>query len=826
MDEKQQNIYSLIPLAEKALKKFRNTPSFDEIYKSDYHRANYYVVQQALAKDCNIYIGTNSPDSPQNITLAILIPLVYNLLVASPSTFMPDLETLKSDYIFIREGISSYYEMYEGKHSLVSKIKEGHRLKHFDNFDEVFKIHFIADKKNYSDRKCHQALGCYKECYNLLTENCEQPPSFFQKKIILICNKSELFSQLNSLNLKHCIPFGSIVASDQDYIKETLPIESLVLVASDYELARAHMLEHRELGEYEYLIVSGDTKISKLKSLVKNDCNNGLFKNYCLIGNQAFSPDKSLLVWHWTKNEEYRLLDKYQIEIQMKGLQDCEELTDVCVEYYRLRDNLLDDYDSRDHFKQAHFLFFKILGDKLNMLDNIDEQLASCRMEITKSMLSDNYEKEDIEQSINQIIDQLRIIYDVKILSPTIWSALAGLGNEKVNLVVNNGDVDEWRKQLTIHDMSHINLISDKDFRREIGKGSAAKTYYFTQLPTYNLINRLQRQILDQEVWIKMLLYPPEISALSSRMKKIQRWERQNTGAKDMSLFPELELNRLGSSDTDDPIVKFEDRIYDVSDEMVPLATGYDSYDNYIIQVVTIKEPSIQNVSCSQKVLRKDGDDIALVSVTDLEMADFIMIYENKSRDYLYQLLSNTSQRFAQVERFSKLWKKRLREYLNIDNPESSDDNVIDNYSCYDTKLNNLAMHIGVSSEYIIKNWVSVDAKTRFPQKSKLEKLISFLLKQGLLNNTEAAEIRSSRSYFLGVMISLGHNLSAEAQMIILSQPADYDQFIIQYVCENTEEYPLLSKLDSQAIKSIIDHNFIKAVFIKLIEQGGQNEGE
>ncbi|MDD2230393.1 MAG: hypothetical protein PHT37_07350 [Candidatus Cloacimonetes bacterium] len=823
MNEKRKDIYSLIPMAEVALEEYKDIPGYSGVYESDFHLINSLITQKAFEEGKNIYIGTNSQNSPQNITLAILMPAAYTLLAKSSMLHMPEVETLKSHYIFIREGISYYYKYNCNNFTLGSKVKGGDRLTHYKDISEVLLTHFVADKKYYSDQKCHKALDRYKEFYQSLTMGSEQPPSFFKKKIVVICNKGEFFSQLNNLNLNHCIPFGSIVASDKECVKETLPIDPIVLVASDYELARTYMLKHMENCEYEYLVVSGDTRISKLKSLVKNDCGNGLFRRYCLIGNQAIQQDNSMLLWHWTRNEESRLLGKCKMEIEMKALAGCDELTNACIEYYGFRKDLRGEYDSLEHFGAAHKLFFSILGDKLNVLEDIDEQLEAARIDITRSMLSDNYEKEDVEQDIIQIINQIYLIYKLKKECPTVWSGFSGLGYERINLVVENDDIEIWRENIEKQGISNILLISHKDFRREIERSRHTEKYYFIHLIKDKLINWLHSQVINREVCITMLLYPPEISILKSRIEKLQRWERQNTGTKDKTLFPELDLHRDDQGYIDDPIGRFEDKFYEVSDDLFASSARYEIYDSYSIRA-SGDDGNIQNLSCPQKVLRKDDDDISLVSVTDLEAGDTIVLYTNTSRDYLYKILSDESERFAQVEIFSMLWKQKLREYLELTVFEPDDIEAFTKPTYNEERLKTLSLYTGLRSEYLLHNWVSANAKVRFPQKSKLEKLTKFLNEQGFLSSSEVADISSHRDFFTGVMISLGHNLSTEAQAIILNKSTDYDQFIGQYVCDNTEDYPLLSKLDVQAIKSILKHNFIEWKFIQLVEQGEQDE--
>jgi hypothetical protein len=86
--------------------------------------------------------------------------------------------------------------------------------------------------------------------------------------------------------------------------------------------------------------------------------------------------------------------------------------------------------------------------------------------------------------------------------------------------------------------------------------------------------------------------------------------------------------------------------------------------------------------------------------------------------------------------------------------------------------------------------------------------------------------IRSARSFFTGVMISLGQNLSSEVQSIILEHEGSLEEYVTRIVCENSNEYPVLSRFDVAAIVSIVRHNYEKCTFIKLGEKVDDNDEE
>lgn len=114
----------------------------------------------------------------------------------------------------------------------------------------------------------------------------------------------------------------------------------------------------------------------------------------------------------------------------------------------------------------------------------------------------------------------------------------------------------------------------------------------------------------------------------------------------------------------------------------------------------------------------------------------------------------------------------------------------------------------------------------RFPQKSKLIRLVEYLESEEYLTKEESDKIYENRRRFMGVMISLGHNLSAETQLILLSQNIDLYEQIQENVIDNDSEYPILSKLDIESVKSIIKHNYTQKKFVRVVVEGEEDEDE
>jgi len=827
MGKQSKNIYDLIGMARDALDHYKNCIGFERLYTTDdFSLVSSYIALRALTKGKNIYICTGTKDSTRDLTLPVLYPVACMLLQDESAAYTPSFDKVKMKSTFIADGVCWKYKFMSGKDSLASKVKGGWKYHHFSNPGDILESHFVADLKYYSDSKCHKVLGDYIAFYAAMVQDKIQPPSFFSKKVVVVTNKSYLFEQLRDLSLIHCFPIAGITANHDDLTGESLAIDPMILVASDYGLAREYMLKYQGETQFEYLIMSGETKISKLKSQVKNDCANGLFSRYCMIGNQVIAKDNSMFLWHWDRREEKYLRGKHGLEISMDPITRCEPLIEAANDYYQCLNTVFEEFGTSEHFGKTKLYLRRILSDKLGMIGDFDTELGDLVTdEVSKSLLSDNYELCEFDACLELLVDKLRTVYKTRLECPSLLEKLAELSLPILPLVVHKHQASLWKVALEQLNLVNVKLLTYKEFKSEITSRYARQLYVFVFLPNYEQTAWLSGLILDRKISLRMILYPPETSIMKSQLRKIRKWEGVNSGPKDKTLFPEIDIEAGVREASDDIIGRFEDQFPDTGEDHG--VTGYDNhaYASYTIEVLGRDDVPVR-LSCPQKIIKIDDTGIELIPVAELEEGEQIMLYANKSRESLYSILSEESEKFARVNSDSRLWKRRLREYVRYTIVNEEDFGFGNGVAIDRALLQKVALYIGVNAEYVLKHWITKQDAIMFPMKSKFELMLKFLRENDLLIPDEIDRIRSSRSFFVGVMISLGQNLSSEAQSTMLNKGDCLEEYVDRYVSGNTSEYPILSRFDAGAVSSIIRYNFQEYKFLKIIEQGVDTDEE
>lgn len=816
MAHSKKSIYSLVDHAKVVLGAFEAGQAFSGLYeKDDFVPINAYLADKASQENKNIYISTSNKESARLLTLPILYPAACRLLLENSEIYGPSLEDVKVGHIFISGGVCMSYVFFEGKHSLVTKVKAGYKYRHFTDAEKIFRSFFLADAKFYSDRKCHKALSDYRAFYAKLSGTATIPPSLFAKKMVVVCQKADLYKQFRDLSLFHSLPMAGITKNHSEVTDETLPLDPMVLIASDYELARDYMLAHCGDTIFDYLLLTGDNKIGRLKALVKNDCANGLFARFCLVGNHAIPKDNSMLLWHWTNREEKNLSGKHSLDFIPDPVDGCESLVEASRDFYSCLKGMYEDLGAQEHFSEIRHCFHRILYDKLDSVVDFDSELGEpLKNQVEKAMLADNYDREDFSDDLDALISLLGKVHSVKRESPTIWDKLVGFGALKLTLITHNSQGQRWEDQLVSMGLDNIRVIPYKYFKRELLCRDVSDNYYLGFLPNHSQTEWLYAQVLNRKVTIHLALYPPEISIFQTQLRKIRKWEYRSNGPKDLSIFPDLDLETPEREAAEDIIGRFEDNYAEATTEEGRSLSDGRGYTIYSLEVQDSNGAKRTEYS-PMKVLRIDDGALELVPVSDLEQGDVIMLYRNRSRDSLYDILSQESDQFARVNAFSKLWKRRLKEYLDFTVKKAGDD---DDVMIDSEKLQKISASIGINPESIYKRWILRPDAIRFPLKNKLDRVLAFLRNEGLLEPDDVNDIQSARSFFMGVMISLGQNLSSEVQSVMLGQEGSLGDFIARFVVDNEREYPLLSRFDEEAVTSIVRHNYEEFTFVQLVE--------
>ena len=780
---------------------------------------NSYIAFTAFQQERNIYIRTCNLDSALQLALPILYPIAIKILLENADLYHPHFEEVAEDNYFVNK--KNIYEVgyRDSKPCLIGNVKNGYSYINIPNDTALLNTYYLVPKNSKANKNIIKSLNHYELVFNSITTNpyksIRKPPSLFTKKIMVVGTKSYLEEKIKQNSFLSSFPIAFIINNEEDnYQLDTeLPLDPMILITHKYQTAFKYIEKYYKESKFEYFLLIDSNKENNISAKIKNFCANGFVKNFGFIGNEIIKNDNTMLLWNWGNIEEMKIKGKYGIKFDYSfSLEESTELTQEINKYIEILKNMADEFEeiSKDLYCFATRGLKKILDDKLFKITDIDSEIINYMFQkMSDILLSNYYETEDFEKYYKELKNILYNIFNLLRSTPGIKQKLQLMNEKKVYLVVENSRYDEWKNSLS--DFDNVYLFSFRDLLKDLKSKNSKDLYWLTFIPDEKKLLQLYNTLVDQEVSIHLLLHPSEIRIFTAKQKNINKYTSNKHEIKDTSLFPEIESEVQEKESLDDLISRFEDNFEDTINNF-----DYESncYSSYKISVLDIDENK-KNIIVPLTILRDNGSEINLVTVDSLLPGDNIFVYDSKDKKSLYEILSEKSEKIKDVNYYSRLWKDRLKKYLNYKIVDSSE-----NESYYNIeKIWNLANYLGIKPDYILKNWLNNTDQVRFPQKSILEKLLVILKNNYLLNSEEEREIKSARKFFVGIMISLGLNLSSELQNIMLGEKDSKENFIKENVIGNPNQFPLLYRLDWESILGIIGYNFVKYKFIEILNR-------
>ncbi len=788
---------------------------------SDFHLATAYLIYQAFNQERNLFIGMDVKEFTSETYLPAICILVYELLQKNFEEYSPSFDYLSDNMILIDKGKSYTIGQENGKYYLNSYKGHGNRSKAFVRDPiRTLKTHFIGHKTYYSERICHKALDEYKEFFQTVFDTKDYPPSLFKYKAVVVCNKKDFQHELKRYGLEQCFSYTSLIRDKENisYCRSLPLYEPMIYFSSNYEDAFDYIENNIEGSKIDYVFLFGNTRVIQIKNRVKVDYRKGKFQRFCLIGNEPIK-DKDIIIWNWTTEEEAFLNGKHTISFHYLPLKSNIIMEDAID---RFNCEMKAFYDEDDELWQQVKPFMKcfwsILSDRLYQSESFDKIESKVRDQVEKNLNSSLYDDLSIyKEQVENIIAVLSTIYNAKLLDTAYLEQAAENREFFSAIVVPNDEIDIWKENIVTYPLDNIHVITNRDFRKEIKNMSGGSNYLFT-FPMYDQdIDIVKRNATRTPITISFLLYESEIVCLKRRVKYHQRNQEINA-SKNMEILPNNDFYNSIKKTSSDLISRLDENF---DKEFYGLDDSRD-YDMAIYKVeVKDYEKNIKIVSCPSRIIRIEDGEKYLVSIEDLKENDRIIIYHNKSRDVLYKILADTSEKYANIEHNSSLWRYRLKEYLEDDASGEQWKDVRYNPD----KLKKISSIINVPHQYILDSWLTKGA-VKFPNKKSLLSLLDILIDEGYLKKTEKDELLKSRRFYLSVMISLGHNLSGEVQRILVehNKEDDFSQHIATNVVNNKSQYPLLSDFDASEIFKIIIENIVGYTFIKISDKEAIDE--
>lgn len=767
-------------------------------------KINALIAFEAIKQSEKLFIGMTDKDIAHRQSVPLILLLASSMLKESKANFPEHFNP--NEYVYASDNNKYSYVDQPNKMSLRQRISGGYRLRHFKGLDELLKYYFI-NKKHDCTVKPPRKLNDYQAYYSAITSSKDRAPSFFPEKILVICNKKTFKYEMQRLGFDLNMPYGEIVSSNTLSVCFSHSIDAPIIIASDYYTAKQYVDENPHF-KFKHLIVSGGNEVSKVKALIKNDCNRGVYENCFIFGNFSIAKDNTFKLWHWNRHEEAFLSGKKLIRFNNYDVLDSDDMMPIQDSLNNNISDWIDEGNVYPHIKHVFRFILRLLGDKLNTIEDIDGSLSYCYNEMLYELSYENYDESDCEEHLKSLILDLKQLHKAKQSREDVLEWLKNNTDDINNIVVRNGDKKAWKEILANAQISLNTIIEEKEFLRRVRKKEAFGKYLITYVLRSGKLQRVINSIQSRDVSIRHLLYIPEAIVLNKRHKHISYLDGKSYSPKEkkwlkkysVDIVTEDILNGLGPK-----IDRFEQ--FNMYDHYIDTSGQNIVYENMIIEVKD-NDGNIEEKRISKKVLiRQDLDsEMENASVEELEEGQLVYLYENNSKGYLYDILSEESKIFIEIEDFARMWKYKLAHYLKDD---------VDG-----EKLLKLAKELGIENpQYIEKNWLQEKGSIKFPQTNKFRTLIYFLKRKGLMNDDDEQQLIRYKKQYAGAMISLGSNLSSEVQKIFREGDGDILRYVREHVINNNSEFKVLSKFDEETIYLLVMYNMKAWTFVRVVRE-------
>jgi hypothetical protein len=784
MDDVNKYLDVLVGFSEAKLKTHFDIDKLDFGY---FELVNCYLIHQTIKdkkhkKNSLIYIPNGDTKSQ------FYLPVIFTLAIYNfTDNYIDDTTVFNKGDIIQKDGIrkkivskngTTYTAEWENKRNGIITKSSG------EISYNAIKTYVItsADLKN---RQVKLKFDLYKEFFSsIIKEEIKYLPSKFKYKSIIVTDKSiveELKTyELDGEKIHKAFPFRYIAKSGIQ--TDNIPIDPMIYIVNDYETARKYILE-KGISIRNVTFI-GQNKYKEHYLEISEDLNNNKVENCLFIGSSDLPENAipNLLKWKWTLPEldYFNYFTTFPIsKILVEDLPFSKSLiefdTVVCKAENDYGINLKELYK---FVRNVMPIIIPSIKSRLNsQIENTLMYFEKEGKDVVETALDEigEYDYEDIWR---EILEKFIILIDCKKNSQLKFEEIKKF--QKIDyLVVPKEYRDFWADELRSRNVK--NIISFKEFNQLEAEN---KIIVFLGFFGYSHL----KSMLYNSNKINILLYPQENKYFENcfqRLKSETYTELRDTQRKDIS---EISFKETEQIENVDELIK---RLFEQEEETNINPDYSEYYNTSICREVTFEnDTECLELDENKTVLLKINSQERFEKVKNLTAGDIIRVYDNSSKDELYQvaLHFDTDGEFSKIEYYSKLWKNELKIYYSKFN------------SLNELHQSLMNIGLGIKNEQTLHNWINPDSNVKFPQKKKdlsiLRKAIDSTMMEENYSNILKYRIGYNR-----IMISLGRKFSTE---------------ITEYIM-NKKRGAFLQQFSEKQIQQFVDQN-AKARIIKTIK--------
>lgn len=671
----------------------------------------------------------------------------------------------------------------------------------------------------------------FKEILNYIPDTSKNLPPYNKTKVIVVASKREILQVIPAY-----IPSQYLNKNGKAEGKTSF--DPILYVVNDFATAKEFIIEKG--FEIDTILFIGDNKYkadflsNKIKSDISRLYRKEKFKRCIFIGTEDVeSTDKlKVLKWNWTLPETKYFSNATNSKINTIRISH-PELSDAILDFIKIVDNAEQQNENLINLKKSLRFIRRIYPT--TALDN--ERIKNRANDILKEF---EVEVEELFQDEYQSIDK-DYKPDFELLKSAFEKIIALAKNENVKaqwfkeqakdvdyIVVHSKLKAYWEKEIEkclqthhivskVKNLADLNNIQSKEQSLQFYKGlkytqvitlkefeqkeADKKRYLFLSFYGYGVYpETLLEKIYAKNVVSDILLYEEEYKAFQYHLYKFNErtlQEFRSVDREELSGIKYPETQNINTENIDEWIkflIDSENFKFSKKEEI-----------RYEIAFVEETEKIKQRES---KKVFLEGYEEHYKEVRELKKGDKVRIYQNPDIETLHDIIKMTdeSELFSRVDKFSLLWKTSLWKYacstaiLNkyTDLLRRKHLGEYDNLSVTDKKIasdaeqalyeiivnewnikyrnyivNNLfeelvANGLSVSKDRL-ENWLHPDKKTKFPKrKIDFSAIVKTVNDRELNNNWK--EIMGTATKYLGILNYKGRKFADEIDNYLLTE--------------------------------------------------------
>jgi hypothetical protein len=768
---------------------------FDSIKISPFQYINFYLIDKAVRSSQNLFINSFE----KNISSLSQFPALLSLAI---STFYKNYR--ENDVLFKKGDIVQKDKL---KYKILRVTKNAYFIGSGYNGRETIR-QVSKDKfqgysvvtSGLSTRKVKVGLSEFRRFYKMVFKANNNLPTKFSHKSAIILSKKELENEIKEqkyldIDIKKAIPM-SWIASSGKISWQQLPIDTMIYCVPDFETLQEHVLDKGI--KIQTVVVIGNNKYKDEHGTnIKRAIRERAINNCVILGSEDIQ-DKTgqFLKWNWTYPEFAYLRRQRQGEITIETIED-QAFEQALINFIDALSKLEELCGiALNNIKGLRkFLYALVLAKQENSRN-------LTQLEYIKHLLSKVTNETIYEEFYSQNLEPYEVLDEI---SPLIQNIFDSFNNKKLQfieqlnfidvLIVPEKMVDNWKEEFK----TKVGTICYfKEFMNSQNKFNHSITVYVLSLFGNGMNQRELIEIASNTKHdFKFLAYPEEAEIIE--LFKINRknnllTEYQSDDRKKISkIIFNIPVEKVKITKS---LGEIMDELYDKQDKKSN-DYEYDSQTQVNYELYFDDQPFPLIIDGSKTVLILKKNNWIKTKTYNLLAGDTVRIYNNLSKEILFEIAAgeDNNGRFAEIVELSQLWKRELRCYF------SANVSKIKYYDTSDLLESLKSKGATITNAITINKWLDSADKERFPNDSKNLIAIKNLINSEVLNK-HFDKIIKVRSFYRGVMISLGRDLSDD---------------VMEFVQTNGQfKGHILSKFNAEEIQSFV-HNAAPIKKIKSI---------